>query len=281
MTALRSIAFGLLMLASISLSAGADKPADTRLDQALQMSGLLASFDDIAPILIEDVIANRRRCGESGEQVQALATRIGEAYAPRKLTAVATATMRRRIDDSILDAALAWYGSSAGQAIVAAEKSIGLMNPEELIQREQALSESPRWDAERQKTIRQLLVATKTHQFVASLYLAQTAAVTSLKACKQHSLSLELTQAAIDDVVDDRVLIGFMLMGELMLPTGVTFVDVPPATLDEYLAFASSSDGLKWHQALVDTLGETLAGQIGEIAELDADKLAVTEMESR
>ena len=249
---------GIFFLA-ISIAATEEAGATESLHKTLLVnSGLQSQLMSVSGIVLSETRQLRLACADRPGFSHALSSYISELFSTDRLTALAEVELESRLSESSAREALGWYESPLGRSIIAAENRSADLNEQEQNDREQSLRSSSSWTEIRRGLIREVLLKTRTHEFVATLNTHISGAVTLASTCADRLDELDILEQQVDKSILDEPLLAMFFLGTLIPPSGVVFEDLSDDDLRDYWRFSDSEVGNALHKALVETLRSTL-----------------------
>jgi hypothetical protein len=270
-------AFALIGLAASAPAEPAPQP-DTRpqgnvdaLDQLIERSGLDRQLGEFRAAMHQGIDQARVHDPSfDGARVKRVRTAIDRVYAPSRLRPRLRQEMARMLSDADVRAALAWIDSPVGRHFAQLEKRA--TEPAQQQRLMDALQHGPPpMSKARSELIHQLITATRTDEFGASLVIESAAgtaegiagsASDARQAVRGMRASLEARRQAL---VEQMHLQSYAVFA-------VSYAEASDAELQALLRFARSPEGSRFHLYTSQAF-ETAAAQAAR--ELGADLSAV------
>lgn len=239
--------------------ASLDATAQRILDDAGVLPQLIGALDTI----LEESREQWLNCNTPSEAIEYW---LAEAMSAEWMIRHSVDSFRDALDEKTLAAVIAWQDSSAGQAIIKAERASANLSDEQFGRLVSEISAAPGYLEKRGPRIQDLLVATRTAEFVTVLNSELNTLVSLSTEC---SPSVDTIQEIMDKANAERrdpdllvLIMGF----NLQMPTAVVFRDIDDAVIDAYLEFSKSSAGRTYHAALIELTRNALIKSIKSFA---------------
>lgn len=255
------------LLFSQSLQAAESKPPYNNGVAAdlLEFVGLTAQIDRTADTIATETIAKLKQCEQTTSDPEQVGEFLRSLYKPESLAKSAQEQLDQNLSAEEKNDLLAWINSSIGKKIYAAESAFNDADSDKIPERESALVASEQWTQERQRSIYNLVRATRIHHYVAALNTALSAAVAMGSACNTDFGSLNGVELAQQrDRADEKLLAGLML-NTFIVPTAVIMQPLSNEELQDYFLFSVTETGQKWHALVIDTARSMIVDRIPDI----------------
>ncbi len=253
MRKIRNVLLLLPIFFAMNSGAESNQPSAKQVEALIQSSGLEMQINQI-PMALQQ--AGRSQSGPASAFVQPLMTNLLTVFKPEAMLAILRQDLIKRLDTSTLLAALNWYGSPNGKAVINAQKSI--LQPEIMQEVAQALvKQNVNITQERTNLLRKISASTHANDIALDMMV-------NMQAAFMSGLSTMIAPAQAQSFEELRISFesskGAMkaqLEQQLLLQQAVVLKDLSDDLLVEFLDFANSAEGQKLFMAVNASLNHT------------------------
>lgn len=231
------------------------------LDPLVEASGLAFQVRQIAPLIQSSLIHGETAWGDVAPEARASMTlAVNWAFAPERLLEEVREHLRATLDAENAGEALEWLASPVGRRITRAEEEASTPASQRAMAGFEAETED---DATRRDLLSRLMHAVEApkHQ-LDFVFQVQRAMLLGMDpnndaAVRQLEAQFSANRSVLEALMEDQILSTFAF----------TYRDIHTEELEAYLAFALSSQGKAYHEAVMQSLTLALrhaGGRMGE-----------------
>lgn len=260
---IRSLAFALALLAmpvaAQAETSPAAAPAD-RIDQLIARAGLERQLYEFQSAMQEGISqAHAANPTLDARQLSRLRTSIDRVYSASRLRPRLHAELARMLSPGDIDAALAWIDSPAGRRIAAIEAKA--TTPEQRQRMMAALQRgAPATSQTRRELIDQIIRATRTDEFGASLVIESAAGIAEGISQSAPPERRAAARGVRSQMESERASLVSQMHAQSAAVFAVAYADATDADLQALLRYARSPAGARFHMYAAQAF-ETTAAQ--------------------
>ena len=251
--ALKTVCAGLLLLYSATCSAQQGKADEQLVKQVMQKSGLSKQIEQFPSMIQADIIRANQESSDklSQSEINDLSNKVAESFNARKLNDTVQMHIQENLPEKDIRAVLEWLSSPLGERISMLEEQASKLEAYKGIREMAGRIDK---NSERTKLLSKLDNARKATDVGVSLTINLQVAFILAVTAGMPAEQRPSVEAILAEVNEDRQQLQKSIRQETLAGFLYTYRSLKDAEIEQYIAFAESEAGKKYHVVTAEGL---------------------------